>query len=188
MVTIYEMDYSPYNEIDVTASFLPHQDSSLTSVTTTVQPEDDPMMGPVFKEYPESYNQVNKNWGEPASEEVVKVASVVFTEILSETSRKYQLTKVTLSENCKSAQAKLVSPVVFASVCPSIRSTYIKLQEIQRNMLKMTGCFIKLLSQLPNILKTNADHKDEKLESLQTFLEGIKLSGHATQCNQIYYQ
>ena len=188
MVTIYEMDYSPYNEIDVTASFLPHQESSLTSVTTTVKPEDDPMMGSVFKEYPESYNQVNKNWGEPASEEVVKVASVVFTEILSETSLKYQLTKVTLSENCKSAQAKLVSPVVFASVSPSIRSTDIKLQEIQRNMLKMTGCFIKLLSQLPNILKTNADHKDEKLEAIQTFLDGIKLSRHAAQCNQIYYQ
>ena len=48
MVTIYEMDYSPYNEIDVTASFLPHQESSLTSVTTTVKPEDDPMMGSVF--------------------------------------------------------------------------------------------------------------------------------------------
>ena len=55
-------------------------------------------------------------------------------------------------------------------------------------MLKMTDCFIKLLSQLPNILKTNADHKDKKLESIQTFLDGIKLSGHATQCNQIYYQ
>ena len=35
-------------------------------------------------------------------------------------------------------------------------------------MSKMTGCFIKLLSQLPNILKTNGDHKDEKLEGIQT--------------------
>ena len=26
----------------------------------------------------------------------------------------------------------------------------------------MTGCFINLLSQLPNILKTNENHKDEK--------------------------
>ena len=41
----------------------------------------------------------------------------------------------------------------------------------------MTGCFIKLLSQLSNILKTNADHKDEKFEAIQTFLDGIKLSG-----------
>ena len=187
MVTIYEMDYSLYNEIDVAASFPSHQETLLSSVTTTGKPEDQPEDS-VFKEFPESYNQANKNWGEPASEEVTKVAPVVFKETLSETALKYLLTKVTLSENCKSAQAKLVSPVVFASVSPSIRSTDIKLQEIQRNILKITGCFIKLLSQLPNILKTNADHKDEKLEAIQTFLDGIKLSGHATQCNQIYYQ
>ena len=55
-------------------------------------------------------------------------------------------------------------------------------------MLKMNGCFIKLLAQLPNILKTNAYHKDEKFEAIQTFLDDIKLSGYATQCNQIYYQ
>ena len=175
MVTIYETDYSLFNEIDVAASFLSHQETSLSSVTITGKSEDDPMMGSVLKEFSESYNQVTK------------VVSVAFKETLSETALKYLLTKVTQSENCQSAQAKLVSPVVFASVSPSIRSTDIKLQEIQRNMLKMTDCFIKLLSQLPNILKTNADHKD-KLESLQTFLDGIKLSGHATQCNQIYYQ
>ena len=188
MVTIYEMDYSLYNEIDVAASFPSHQETLLSSVATTGKPEDHPMMDSVFKEFPESYNQANKNWGEPASEEVTKVVPVFFKETLSETALKYLLNKVTLSENCKSAQAKLVSPVVLASVSPSIRSTDIKLQEIQRNMLKMTDCFIKLLSQLPNILKTNADHKDEKLEAIQTFLDGIKLSGHATQCNQIYYQ
>ena len=182
MVTIYEMDYSLYNEIDVAASFPSHQETLLSSVTTTGKPEDHPMMDSVFKEFPESYNQANKNWGEPASEEVTKVAPVVFKETLSETALKYLLTKVTLSENCKSAQAKLVSPVVFASVSPSIRSTDIKLQEIQRNILKITGCFIKLLSQLPNILKTNADHKNEKLEAIQTFLDDIKLSGHANQC------
>ena len=172
MVTIYAMDYSFYNEIDVAASFPSHQGTLLSSVTTTGKPEDDPMMGSAFKEFPGSYNQTNKNWGEPAS--------------VSDAALKYLLTKVTLSENCKSTQAKLVSPVVFASLSPSIRS--IKLQEIQRNMLKMAGCFIKLLSQPPNILKTSEDHKDEKLEAIQTFLDGIKLSGHATQCNQIYYQ
>ena len=48
-------------------------------------------------------------------------------------------------------------------------------------MSKMTGCFIKLLSQLPNLLKTNGDHKDDKLEAIQTILDGIKMSGHATQ-------
>ena len=186
--TIFEMDYSLYNETDVTASFPSHQETSLSSVKTTGKPEDDPMMGSIFKEFPESYNQTKKNQGEPASEEVTKVVSVAFKETLLATALKYLLTQVTLSENYQYAQAKLVSPVVFASVSPSIRSTDIKLQEIQRNMLKMTDCFIKLLSQLPNILKTNADHKDEKFESIQTFLDGIKLSVHATQCNQIYYQ
>ena len=139
------------------------------------------MIDSVFKEFLESYNQANENWGEPASEEVTNVVSVAFKETLSETALKNLLTKVTLPENCKFAQAKLVNPVVFASVSPSIRSTDIKLQEVQRNMSKMTGCFIKLLSQLPNILKTNGDHKDEKLEAIQTILDGIKMSGHATQ-------
>ena len=48
-------------------------------------------------------------------------------------------------------------------------------------MSKMTGCFIKLFSQLPNILKTNRDHKDEWWEVIQTILDGIKMSGYANQ-------
>ena len=138
-VTIHETDGSLYNETDLAASFLSHQETSSSSVATTGRPEDDPMMGSVFKEFSESYNQANENWGEPASEEVTKVVPVAFKE--------YRY----------------------------------KLQEVQRNMLTMTGCFIKLLSQLPNILKTNGDHKDEKLEAIQTILDGIKMPGHATQ-------
>ena len=46
-------------------------------------------------------------------------------------------------------------------------------------MSEMTGCFIKLLSQFPDILKINGDHKDEKLEAIQTILDGIKMSGNA---------
>ena len=61
MVTIYEMDYSLYNEIDVVASFPSHQETLLSSVTTTGKPGDGPMMGSVFKEFPKSYNQANKN-------------------------------------------------------------------------------------------------------------------------------
>ena len=45
-----------------------------------------------------------------------------------------------------------------------------------------TNSHLKLLLQLPNILKTNdRDHKDEKLEAIQTILDGMKMSGHATQ-------
>ena len=106
MVTIYEMDYSLYNEIDVAASFPSHQETLLSSVTTTGKPEDDPMMGSVFKEFPESYYQANKNWGEPASEEVTKVVSVAFQETLSEAALK----------TCKFAQAKLASPA-FLLLC-----------------------------------------------------------------------
>ena len=151
------------------------------TVATTSKPEDNPMIGSVFKEFSESYNQANENWEEPASEEVTKVVSVTFKETLSGTAFKNLLTKVNLPENCKFSQTKLVNPVAFASVSPSIRSADIKLQEVQRNMPKMTGCFIKLLSQLPSILKTNGNHKDEKLEVIQTILDGIKMSGHANQ-------
>ena len=48
-------------------------------------------------------------------------------------------------------------------------------------MSKMTGYFIKLLSHLPKILKTNGDRKYEKLEIIQTILDGIKMSRHANQ-------
>ena len=151
-------------------------------MATAGKPEDDPLMGSVIKEFSESYNQANENWREPATEGVTKVVSVAFKEtFLSETALKSLLTKFTLPENYKFAQAKLVNPVAFASLSPAIRSTDIKLQEFQRNMSKMAGYFIKLLSQLPNILKTNGNHEDEKLEVIQTILDGIKISGHATQ-------
>ena len=45
----------------------------------------------------------------------------------------------------------------------------------------MTGCFIKLLSLLLNILKTNGDSEQNKLEAIQAILDIIKMSGHATQ-------
>ena len=124
MVTIH------INETDLAASFLSHQDTSSSSVATTGKPEDDPMMGSVFKEFSESYNQANENWGEPASEEGTKVVSVAFKETLSEAAFKNLLTKITPPEKCKFAQAKLVNPVVFASVPSSIRSTDIKLQKV----------------------------------------------------------
>ena len=59
-------------------------------------------------------------------------------------------------------------------------STDIKIQEVQRSISKTTGCFKKLLSQLPNILKTNDDHKDEKLDVIHTILDGIKCLGMLT--------
>ena len=165
----------------IVAFLFDYQETSSSSVATTGKPEDDPMMGSLFKELSKSHNQANENWGEPGSEEVTKVVSAAFKETLSETAFKNLLTKVTLPKNCQFAQAKLVKPVVYASVPPSVRNTDIKLQEVQRNMSKMTSCFITILSQLPNVFKTNGDHKDEKLKAIQTVLDGIKMSKDATQ-------
>ena len=147
-------------------------------MTAAGYPEDNLMMGSVFKEFSESYNQTNENWGQPESEEVTKVA---FKKTLSKTALRNMLPKVTIPENCKFSQAKLVNTVVSASVPLSIRSADVKLQGVLRNKSKMTGCFIKSLSQLRNILKTNGDHIGEKLEVIPTILYGIKMSGHATQ-------
>ena len=93
-ITIHETDRSLYHETDLAASFLSHQETSSSSVATTGKPEDDPMMSSVFKEFYESYNQANENWGEPASDEVTKVVSVAFKEALSESAFKNLLTKV----------------------------------------------------------------------------------------------
>ena len=87
-------------------------------MTTTGKPEDNPMMGSVFKEFSESYKQANKNWRKLAFQDLTKVASVAFKDTPSETAFKYLLTKVTQSENCISAPAKFVIP--FTSVSPSI--------------------------------------------------------------------
>lgn len=58
-------------------------------------------------------------------------------------------------------------------------------------MCQKSSCSIKLLPYLTNILKTNEDLKDEKLEAIQISLDGIKMSGHATQSllskNQILF-
>ena len=63
-VTIHETDRSLYNETNLAASFLSHQEaSSSSSAEPTAKPEDDPMIGSVFKEFSESYNQANENWG-----------------------------------------------------------------------------------------------------------------------------
>ena len=87
-VTTHETDRSLYNESDLAASFLFHEEISSTSVATTGKPEDGPMMSSDFKEFSESYNQTNENWGGPAFEEVPKVVSVAFIETLSETAFK----------------------------------------------------------------------------------------------------
>ena len=62
-VTIHETNCNLYHETDLADSFPSHQENSSSSVATTGKPEDDPMMDSVFKEFSESYNQGNENWG-----------------------------------------------------------------------------------------------------------------------------
>ena len=45
------------NETDLAASFLSHQETSSSSMATTAKPENDLMVGSVFKEFSESSNQ-----------------------------------------------------------------------------------------------------------------------------------
>ena len=66
-VTNRETDRSLYYETDLAASFLSHQETSSSSVATTGKPGDDPMMVSVFKEFSESCNLANENWGEAAT-------------------------------------------------------------------------------------------------------------------------
>ena len=97
-VTIHKMDRSL--ETSLAASFLSHKETSSFSVAKTSTSEgDDPMMGSVFKEFSESYNQANEKWGETASNKVTKVVSVDFKETLSENALKNLLTKVTQPDN-----------------------------------------------------------------------------------------
>ena len=97
-VTIHKTDRSL--ETSLAASFLSHKETSSFSVAKTSTSEgDDPMMGSVFKEFSESYNQANEKWGETASNKVTKVVSVDFKETLSENALKNLLTKVTQPDN-----------------------------------------------------------------------------------------
>ena len=97
-VTIHKTDRSL--ETSLAASFLSHKETSSFSVAKTSTSEgDDPMMGSVFEEFSESYNQANEKWGETASNKVTKVVSVDFKETLSENALKNLLTKVTQPDN-----------------------------------------------------------------------------------------
>ena len=60
-VTIHKTDRSLYNETDLGASFLSYRETSSSSVATRGKPEDDPLIGSVFKEFSKSYNQINEN-------------------------------------------------------------------------------------------------------------------------------
>ena len=100
-------------------------------------------MHSTLKQFSESYNQENGIWGEQVSENGTKIVSVAFKETISETALKSLPTKITLPESCKFVQKKIVNPVVFVFVSPSIRSTDIELQELQSSNIKNDWLFYK---------------------------------------------
>ena len=140
---------------------------------------DDPMTS-AMKHFTECFNSTEEKYGDEAPADVSRAVTLAFKETISEGSLKQLLEKSVLPENCKIAQAKKINPVVFSSVSPTIRSTDIKLQEIQRDMSKVSCCLIALLTKLPELFKGQGVSQ-EKTEAIQLILDGLKLAGHGNQ-------
>ena len=73
--------------------------------------------------------------------------------------------------------------MVFSTVSPAIRSTDIKLRDIQKDYSKVTACLIQLLARLQDVLwiKPNVNDIESKTEIIQIILDGLKLAGHGKQ-------
>ena len=73
--------------------------------------------------------------------------------------------------------------MVFSTVSPAIRSTDIKLRDIQKDYSKVTACLIQLLARLPDVLrnKPNGNDIESKTQIRQIILDELKLAGHGNQ-------
>ena len=108
---------------------------------------------------------------------------LAFNQTISEDNLKKLLQRTNLPYNCKVAQAKLVSPMILSTVSPEIRSTDIKLRDIQKDYSKVTACLIQLLARLPDVLrnKPNGNDIESKTQIRQIILDELKLAGHGNQ-------
>ena len=108
---------------------------------------------------------------------------LAFNQTISEDNLKKLLERTHLPYNCKVAQAKLVSPMILSTVSPEIRSTDIKLRDIQKDYSKVTACLIQLLARLPDVLrnKPNGNDIECKTQIRQIILDELKLAGHGNQ-------
>ena len=113
--------------------------------------ENDPIFSAAIKGFSDSYNVEDKKWGQPGADDVQNAVMLAFNQAISEDHLKKLLEQTNLANNCKVAQAKLVNPVIFSTVSPAIRSTDIKLRDIQKDYSKVTACLIELLVRLPSI-------------------------------------
>ena len=117
------------------------------------------------------------------TDDVQNAVMLAFNESLSQNHFKKLLERTNLHDNCKAAQEKLVNPVIFSTVSPAIRSTNIKLRDIQKVYSKVTACLIQLLARLSDVFqsKPNVNDMESKTEIIQIILDGLKLAGHGNQ-------
>ena len=181
-VRLHAEDRALYNESISADAFLKSQDPPPT--TPPQNKTDDLISGPVIEKFSDSYIQKEEKWGEAASENIKNVVSVAFKDTLSIEAAKTLWEKMTLPDNCKFAQARDVNPLIFTTVSASIRSTDIKLKEIQRDYSKATASLIKLLQKLPDILQKQIKGHDDNssiTEIIQIILDGLKMAGYGSQ-------
>lgn len=171
-ISLHAGDRSLYQESrDVTArAFLENEEVT----------DDDPLCSAI-KGFSGSYNVPEEKFGDVVSDDVQSAVMIAYKEALSEEHLKSLYEDITLPENCKVAQTKLVNSVIFSTVTPAIRSTDIKLQEMQRDFSKVTACLIKLLVQLPEVFRSKSNDIERKTEVIQVVLDGLKLTGHGSQ-------
>ena len=80
---------------------------------------------------------------------------LAFNETISEDHLNKLLERANLPKNCKSAQGKLINPVTFSIVFRAIRSTDIKLKDIQKDYSTVTVCLIQLLAKLADVFEAS---------------------------------
>ena len=145
--------------------------------------ENDPIFSAAIKGFSDSYNVDDEKWGQPVADDVQNAVMLAFNQTISEDHLKKLLERTNLPDNCKVAQAKLVNSVIFSTVSPAIRSTDIKLGDIQKDYSKVTACLIQLSARLPDVWRSkhNVNDIESKTEIIQIILDSLKLAGHGNQ-------
>ena len=113
-----------------------------------------------------------------SGDHVYRAVAVASQESLSAKHFKKLTDRTNFPENCKLVQEKLVNHVFFSTVSISIRSTDIRLPEVQKAFSKVTASSIELLPRLPDISRSKLDNMENKTEIIQIILNGFKFDGH----------
>ena len=117
--------------------------------------ENDTIFSATTKGFSDSYNIDDKKWGQVVADDVQNGVVLAFNETISEDHLNKLLERANLPNNCKSAQAKLISPVIFSIVFRAIRSTDIKLKDIQKDYSTVTACLIQLLAKFADVFEAS---------------------------------